>query len=66
MATVPETAAAHPASTRVLTKNIHLIRWVEKMANLTQPAAIHWIDGSAEENEYLCLQRVEAGTFTKQ
>ena len=35
------------------------------MANLTQPAAIHWIDGSAEENEYLCQQLVDAGTFTK-
>jgi phosphoenolpyruvate carboxykinase (GTP) len=35
------------------------------MAELTQPAAIHWIDGSAEENDYLCRQLVEAGTFTK-
>ncbi len=35
------------------------------MAELTQPAAIHWIDGSEEENEYLCRQLVEAGTFTK-
>jgi phosphoenolpyruvate carboxykinase (GTP) len=65
MATLPGTTAAHPASTRVLSTNIHLIRWVEKMASLTQPAAIHWIDGSAEENEYLCQQLVDAGTFTK-
>ncbi len=35
------------------------------MAELTQPAAIHWIDGSEEENDYLCRQLVEAGTFTK-
>jgi phosphoenolpyruvate carboxykinase (GTP) len=48
-----------------LSTNIHLVRWVEKMANLTQPAAIHWIDGSVEENEYLCRQLVEAGTFIK-
>jgi phosphoenolpyruvate carboxykinase (GTP) len=54
-----------PKSTRVLTTNKHLIRWVEKMAELTQPAAIHWIDGSDAENEYLCAQLVEAGTFTK-
>ncbi|MBB5065182.1 phosphoenolpyruvate carboxykinase (GTP) [Granulicella mallensis] len=53
------------ASTRILTTNKHLIRWVEKMAELTQPAAIHWIDGSAEENEYLCRQLVDAGTFIK-
>jgi phosphoenolpyruvate carboxykinase (GTP) len=52
-------------STRVLTTNKHLIRWVEKMAELTQPAAIHWIDGTDAENEYLCAQLVEAGTFTK-
>jgi phosphoenolpyruvate carboxykinase (GTP) len=64
MATTPR-ASAHTTSTRILTTNNHLIRWVEKMAELTQPAAIHWIDGSAEENDYLCRQLVEAGTFTK-
>jgi phosphoenolpyruvate carboxykinase (GTP) len=65
MATVLGTTAGHQPSTRVLSTNVHLIRWVEKMANLTQPAAIHWIDGSAEENDYLCQQLVEAGTFTR-
>jgi phosphoenolpyruvate carboxykinase (GTP) len=45
------------------TTNRHLIRWVEKMADLTQPARIHWIDGSQAEYEYLCDQLVEAGTF---
>jgi phosphoenolpyruvate carboxykinase (GTP) len=57
-------ATKSPASTRVLTTNKHLIRWVEKMAELTQPAAIHWIDGSEAENEYLCTQLVEAGPPT--
>src|SRR5215472_16638172 len=52
-------------STRVLTTNKHLIRWVEKMAELCQPEAIHWVDGSDSENEYLCGQLVEAGTFIK-
>ena len=47
-------------STRVLTTNKHLIRWVEKMAELCQPEAIHWVDGSDAENEYLCEQLVEA------
>ncbi len=32
-----------------LSKNGHLLKWVEKMARLTQPAAIHWVDGSREE-----------------
>ncbi len=54
-----------PVSTRVLTTNRHLIRWVEKMAELCQPAAIHWVDGSEAENAYLCDQLVQAGTFIK-
>jgi phosphoenolpyruvate carboxykinase (GTP) len=45
------------------TTNKHLIRWVEKMAELTQPARIHWVDGSEAEYERLCDQLVEAGTF---
>jgi len=45
------------------TKNKRLIRWVEKMADLTQPAAIHWVDGSQEEYEHLCESLVESGTF---
>jgi phosphoenolpyruvate carboxykinase (GTP) len=48
-----------------LTTNKHLIRWVEKMADLTQPAAIHWIDGSQAEYDLLCDQLVAAGTFTR-
>ena len=35
------------------------------MAQLTQPDRIHWVDGSQEENDALCAQMVEAGTFTK-
>ncbi len=27
-----------------LTTNKHLIRWVEKMADLAQPEKIHWVD----------------------
>jgi phosphoenolpyruvate carboxykinase (GTP) len=47
------------------TTNKHLIRWVEKMADLCQPASIHWIDGSKAEYNFLCDQLVNAGTFTK-
>jgi phosphoenolpyruvate carboxykinase (GTP) len=55
------------ASTKVEapTTNKHLVRWVEKMAELCQPAAIHWVDGSQEENDWLCQQLVQAGTFIK-
>jgi phosphoenolpyruvate carboxykinase (GTP) len=45
--------------------NKHLIRWVEKMAELTKPADIHWVDGSQQEYEMLCSQMVDSGTFTK-
>src|SRR6266705_6209267 len=52
-----------PAKT--LSQNVHLLNWVEKMANLTKPAAIHWVDGSVEEDEMLKAQMVASGTFTK-
>jgi phosphoenolpyruvate carboxykinase (GTP) len=48
-----------------LTTNKHLLRWVEKMAALTAPAAIHWVDGSAAEYDALCAALVAAGTFQK-
>jgi phosphoenolpyruvate carboxykinase (GTP) len=48
-----------------LSKNTHLLNWVEKMAALTKPAAIHWVDGSLEEDEALKAQMVAAGTFIK-
>jgi phosphoenolpyruvate carboxykinase (GTP) len=48
-----------------LSKNDHLLRWVDKMAELTKPAAIHWVDGSQEENEAICQEMVESGTFIK-
>src|SRR4051794_2339103 len=48
-----------------LSKNTHLLRWVEKMARLTQPAAIHWVDGSQGEYDALCAQLVENDTFIK-
>lgn len=57
---IVETAVVAPPTT-----NKHLIRWVEKMADLTQPDRIHWIDGSQAEYDFLCDQLVKAGTFTK-
>jgi phosphoenolpyruvate carboxykinase (GTP) len=35
------------------------------MAELTKPAAIHWVDGSLKENQMLCAQMVASGTFIK-
>ena len=46
-------------------KNKHLIKWVEKMARLTLPAALHWVDGSQEEYDALCAGMVAGGSLTK-
>src|SRR5256714_13184383 len=48
-----------------LSENPGLLKWVEKMAQLTQPAAIHWVDGSKEEYDALCAEMVASGTFIK-
>ena len=39
--------------------NVHLKSWVDEMARLTQPDAIHWCDGSDEEKAILTKQAVE-------
>jgi phosphoenolpyruvate carboxykinase (GTP) len=52
-------------TSKPLSTNKHLLRWVEKIAELTQPATIYWVDGSQDENDQLCRQMVEAGTLTK-
>jgi phosphoenolpyruvate carboxykinase (GTP) len=54
------TNPSHP-----LSKNDHLLRWVEKMAKLTRPSAIHWVTGSQEEYEQLCAEMLTAGTLIK-
>ncbi len=50
---------------RPLSKNKHLLNWVEKMAALTKPAAIHWVDGSQEEYDTLCQEMVSSGTMIR-
>src|SRR5262249_58572809 len=52
-------------SQRPLTTNTRLLRWVEKMADLCRPAAIHWVDGSESERDRLSAEMVAAGTFIK-
>ena len=53
------TKTAVPASHPKLTS------WVEEMTALTQPDAVHWCDGSAEEYDALCRTLVDAGTFER-
>src|ERR1044072_2718445 len=52
-------------STKPLSANKHLLRWVEKMVELCHPAAIHWVDGGKQEYDALCAQMVAGGTFIK-
>jgi len=48
-----------------LSKNKNLRKWVEKMAALTRPDSIHWVDGSQAENDQLCAEMVASGTLLK-
>jgi phosphoenolpyruvate carboxykinase (GTP) len=65
----PQTVSCddHPTngSSGPLCANKHLRRWVEKTAELTKPAAIHWVDGSQEEYDLLCAQMVDSGALIK-
>lgn len=42
-----------------------LVTWVAGVADLTQPDAIHWCDGSIEERDRLYAEMVASGTFIK-
>ena len=46
-----------------MTKNKKLQDWVEEAAELCQPDSIYWCDGSQEENDRLCEELVQSGTF---
>jgi phosphoenolpyruvate carboxykinase (GTP) len=46
-------------------KNDKLKTWVNKIADLCQPAAIYWCDGSQEEYDHLCAEMVKKGTLKK-
>ncbi len=53
-------AGSHPP-----TRNKHLLRWVEKMAELAGPKSIHWVDGSEREYDRLCEELIANGTFLR-
>jgi phosphoenolpyruvate carboxykinase (GTP) len=45
--------------------NARLKAWVEEIATLATPVAIHWCDGSVAENEKLLDQMVASGTLRR-
>jgi phosphoenolpyruvate carboxykinase (GTP) len=53
------------SQTTVPTKNERLLAWVDRVAELTEPDAVHWCDGSAQEYDSLAQQLVDAGTFER-
>ena len=46
-----------------MTKNKKLQNWVKEAAALCQPDSIYWCNGSQEENDRLCEELVQSGTF---
>ena len=57
--------ASKAHSSPALSTNKHLLRWVEKMADLTRPESIHWVDGSEQEYDRLCNLLEDRGTFVR-
>ena len=55
---------SHNASTP-LGRNEHLLRWVDKMAEMMRPESIHWVDGSQQEYDRLCDEMCATGTLIR-
>jgi phosphoenolpyruvate carboxykinase (GTP) len=53
-------ASITDGSGKVMTKNPHLVAWVDEMAKLTKPDHVVWCDGSDEEKDRLTKVAVDA------
>src|SRR3954447_7228487 len=56
---------SQPIAATAPTTHAKLLDWVGEIANLTQPDAIHWCDGSAEEYDALAQALIDSGTFER-
>ncbi|WP_314425553.1 phosphoenolpyruvate carboxykinase (GTP) [uncultured Microbacterium sp.] len=67
----PRTASVAPARTFGAAPTYdtpamaELVAWVDEIAALTQPASIHWVDGSRAENDWLLRGLVDEGKLIK-
>ncbi len=52
-----------PAPPTPPTSHQGLLAWVDEITALTTPDAVHWCDGSAEENSHLLAELVARGTL---
>ena len=48
-----------------MTKNIHVTKWIDEMAAMTQPDKIVWIDGSEAQAEKLRKEACSTGELIK-
>ena len=48
-----------------MTNNSKLLSWVQEAVELCQPDDVYWCDGSQEENDRLCEELVQKGTFVR-
>ena len=50
---------------RSKTRNIALLKWLDKMVDMCQPESVHWCDGSDAEWDQLCGQMIEKGSMIR-
>ena len=59
------TVTSTPTATTAPTSHAALRDWVDEIAALAKPDAVHWCDGSEAENQQMVDLLIAAGTFTK-
>jgi len=50
---------------RSKTQNVALLKWLDKMVEMCQPASVRWCDGSDQEWDELCALMVKSGSMIR-